>query len=69
MSQIEMFYTQELKASVECINKDDVNLTAIARNNDVTELINLMKLILGAAFKSDMNVVYISRMQTLEACY
>ena len=44
---------------------EDLNLAAIARNQDRTEINKLMELVVGAAISCEQKEMYVSRLSTL----
>lgn len=63
-SRLEAFYTDELEMDCDRI-VEDLNLAAIARNQDRTEINKLMELVVGAAISCEQKEMYVSRLSTL----
>ena len=63
-SRLEAFYSDELEMDCDRI-VEDLNLAAIARNQDRTEINKLMELVVGAAISCEQKETYVSRLSTL----
>ena len=62
---LDSFYQNVLKIPADAI-ADDLDLAAMARNDDRNELMRLIELVMGAAVSCDEKETYIARIMGLE---
>ena len=65
MLNLDRYFGEKLHIKVEAI-VDDINLSAIARNNDKGEILKLMELIIGAAVSCEQKETYVNRIMRLD---
>ena len=63
-SRLQAFYFEELDLDCDRI-VEDLNLAAIARNQDRTEINKLMELVVGAAISCEQKESYVAALSTL----
>jgi hypothetical protein len=65
VNALDEFYTASLDKPIDGI-VEDLDLTAIARNDDRRELMRLIELVLGAAVQCNAKETYIGRIMTMD---